>query len=152
VAGEIAGKSVVIAQSSVSLLAVSLSDGKTLWRTECLSGEVAPSPSVAAGRVFAANDNACAVALELATGRVLWKNEDVDLPDVSSVLATDKGRVYLAASFGVLTCLDAENGKVVWTHEFDTGFYASPVLVGDLIYLLDLKGRMRVIRDAASSI
>ena len=31
-------------------------------------------------------------------------------------------------------CLDALKGKVLWEHEFRTGFYASPLLVGDLVY------------------
>ncbi|NOY76131.1 MAG: PQQ-binding-like beta-propeller repeat protein, partial [Kiritimatiellaeota bacterium] len=146
---EIVGRPVAIVQSSVAVLAVSLSDGKTIWRTECLSGEVAPSPSVAGARVFTANANASAVALDLATGKKLWENEDVDLPDVASVLATDAGRVYLAANFGPLTCLDAATGKVLWVHEFDSGFYSTPILVGDLIYLTDLKGRTRIIKDAS---
>ena len=72
----------------------------------------------------------------------------MDLPDVASVLATEKGRVYLATSFGPVTCLDAITGKVVWVHEFDSGFYSSPILVGGLIYLLDMKGRMSIIDDA----
>ena len=136
--------------SSLTVAAYDVATGELLWRTECLSGEVAPSPAYESGRVFVANDNAAAVALDAVTGKVLWSVDDVDLPDVSSPLATSSGRVCIAASFGVLTCLDADTGKTLWTRDFDNGFYASPILVGDgLICFLDLKGNMFLIRDSA---
>jgi outer membrane protein assembly factor BamB len=39
-----------------------------------------------------------------------------------------------------VTCLDAATGKKVWEQEFDDGFYASPILVGDRVYLMDKRG------------
>ncbi|MCK5844845.1 MAG: PQQ-like beta-propeller repeat protein, partial [Victivallales bacterium] len=67
ISAKIAGNDVLLVQSSVAVLAVAASDGRTLWRTECLAGEVAPCPAIIAGRVFAANDNASALALDAAT-------------------------------------------------------------------------------------
>jgi len=38
--------------------------------------------------------------------------------------------VIAAASFGVVTSLDAATGAVLWKQEFPSGFYASPVFAG----------------------
>lgn len=113
--------------------------GKMLWKVECMDGEIAPSPAYAAGRVFLANEGAAAIAIQLGPEpKVLWKYED-NLPDVSSPVATEK-YVLMAASGGTVTCLEAATGKKIWAQEFDDGFYASPVIVGDRVYLMDKKG------------
>jgi outer membrane protein assembly factor BamB len=61
------------------------------------------------------------------------------LPDVASPVATDS-YVLLASSGGTVSCLDAETGAVAWEHDFDDGFYASPLLVGETFFLLDRAG------------
>jgi outer membrane protein assembly factor BamB len=98
--------------------------------------------------LFAANEYArlAAIALDGAP-RVAWEHGE-DLPEVSSPLA-DHGFLFIANGAGVLTCLDARAGKVLWRREFDTGFYASPVLAGGLVYLLDRSGVMRIFEPAA---
>jgi outer membrane protein assembly factor BamB len=119
--------------------------GKLLWKIQCMDGEVAPSPAYAAGRVFVGTQGMPLVAIQLGPEpKILWKYEE-NLPDVSSPVATDK-YVLMAASAGMVTCLDAATGKKVWEQEFDDGFYASPVLVGDRVYLMDKKGVTLVIK------
>jgi hypothetical protein len=34
----------------------------------------------------------------------------------------------------------------LWIEEFDEGFYSSPILVGDLVYLIDMSGVMYVFK------
>jgi outer membrane protein assembly factor BamB len=70
-----------------------------------------------------------------------------DLPSASSPLATETN-VFIATDYGVVTCVDLLTGEVQWIHEFDQGFYASPILVGDLVYLIDRSGVMRIFRDS----
>jgi outer membrane protein assembly factor BamB len=67
-----------------------------------------------------------------------------DLPDVASPLAAGE-LVVAAASYGVVTGLEAATGAVLWRQEFETGFYASPVLAGGRLYLLDRSGVMRIL-------
>ena len=125
-------------------------DGVLLWRKECLDGEVGPSAAYGRGMVFAANEYAVATGIKLSSGSsstqtvVAWE-WDGDLPSVASP-ATDGRRVYFASSGGVVSCLDATTGKLVWRRECDEGFYASPILAGDRVYALDLGGRMHVFR------
>ena len=113
--------------------------GKILWQVECMDGEIAPSPAFAAGRVFLANEGAAALAIPIGPDpKVAWKYDE-NLPDVSSPVATEK-HLFMAASGGMVTCLDAATGKKVWSQEFDEGFYSSPIVAGDRVYLMDKKG------------
>jgi outer membrane protein assembly factor BamB len=58
------------------------------------------------------------------------------------------GLVFVPTSYGVITCLDCETGEILWIHEFDEGFYSSPVAAGNHIYILDMKGRMNIFKAA----
>jgi len=35
-------------------------------------------------------------------------------------------------------------GKMLWEHEFNDGFYSSPILVNDRVYMIVLKGKMQI--------
>ena len=39
-----------------------------------------------------------------------------------------------------VTCLNSKTGDRYWYHEFDEGFYSSPILVGENVYLTDMQG------------
>ena len=118
--------------------------GKELWSIKCLSGEVGPSAAYSNGIVFAANEYAKLVAIRLGeTPEVIWENDEV-LPDVASPVAT-KDYVFAAASYGSVVCMDAQTGEQYWGHDYDEGFYASPVINGGKLYLLDISGIMHVV-------
>jgi outer membrane protein assembly factor BamB len=139
---------VLLLNGNPFLTAYAVETWQELWKQECMCGEVATSPAVSQGRVFAANENACLVACDLTTGRVLWES-DLDLPDVSSPLAVD-GLLIMASSGGVVTCYDGAGGEVLWLHEFDKGFYGSPVLAGGRVYVVDRIGVTRIFMAAKS--
>lgn len=127
--------------------------GELLWREEVLGGEVAPSPAYSNGIVFAANEYAQSAAVKLAAAEdgiateVLWEY-DYYLPEVSSPVG-DGERFYFATSTGEIVCLNAENGEELWIGEVDDGFYSSPVLVGDRIYLADMSGNMYIFKTSS---
>lgn len=125
--------------------------GVLLWtEEECLSGEVGPSPAFGGSTVFVANEYAIASAVRLDTSgdttqtEVIWQWDEY-LPEVASPVATEK-HFYIATSLGDIVCLDIETGAQVWIHEFDEGFYSSPILVGDRIYALDVEGTMQIFK------
>jgi outer membrane protein assembly factor BamB len=93
--------------------------------------------------VFAADQLLSLIAVDVRTRAKRWEMYD-DLPDVASPLAAGE-LVVAAASYGVVTCLEAATGTVLWRQEFETGFYASPVLAGGRLYLLDRSGVMRIL-------
>lgn len=119
--------------------------GRALWKTDCMAGEVAPSPLYLDGKFLAANDNACAVALNPMTGEELWRNSDALFPDVASPLGIGKN-LLLFSNSGVITCLNTEDGTVRWEHEHENGFYSSPLCFGDTILAIDLSGKMILFR------
>ncbi len=119
--------------------------GHELWRVKCMLGEVAPSPAYADGIVFAVNDYARLVGIKLTeTPEVVWEYID-DLSEVASPLAT-KELVFMAASFGTLSCFDSKTGERYWFHDFDEGFYSSPILVGDKVYCMDMFSVMYIVK------
>jgi outer membrane protein assembly factor BamB len=122
--------------------------GKLLWHVECLSGDVAPSAAYADGVVFVANEYACASAIDVGNHgsepKILWQWDEI-LPEAASPLANEH-YLILPSGYGAVTCLDAKTGKVFWEHEFDDGFYSSPILVNDRVYVIDLSGRMQIFK------
>jgi outer membrane protein assembly factor BamB len=119
--------------------------GQELWRVKCMQGEIAPSPAYADGMVYVVNDYARLAAIKLQdTPVVAWEYID-DLSEVSSPLAT-KNLVIMAASYGTVTCFNGKTGERYWLHDFDDGFYSSPILVGESVYLMDISGIMSVFK------
>ena len=53
-----------------------------------------------------------------------------------SAVVIHKGLVIAPdLSGGIIHCLDARNGKTVWTHDANAALFASPLIVGDKIYV-----------------
>ena len=126
--------------------------GAELWRAKCLSGDVAPSPAYAAGRVFVAMDGIALTALPaeaqgtIPPGKFLWTGTD-NLPDIVSPLATPD-YVFLTTSEGTVTCYDGAHGAKLWEHDLGAEVKSSPVLVGNNVYLLDTAGVMHIFAAA----
>jgi outer membrane protein assembly factor BamB len=119
--------------------------GKELWRVKCMLGEIAPSPAYSDGMVFVVNDYARLAAVKLGeSAGLVWEYID-DLSEVSSPLAS-KDFVFMAASYGTVTCFERETGERLWIEEFEEGFYSSPILVGEFVYLMDMMGVMYVFK------
>jgi outer membrane protein assembly factor BamB len=118
--------------------------GEELWQVECMGGEVGPSATYADGMVFVANEYVKMVGIRTADASIAWESEEY-LPNCASPLAADK-YVFVATSDGILACYDAAKGTVLWDQEYDEGFYGSPVVVGDLLYVVDLEGTTRIVK------
>ena len=124
--------------------------GNELWRADCLSGDVAPSPVYAGGLVFATNTYALLAAIrpggqgDVTETHIAWSAED-GLPDICSPL-TNGDLVFLLETYGLVTCYDAKNGTMVWEEDLAETFYASPSLVGDNIYLMTEDGITIIIK------
>lgn len=113
-------------------------DGAELWRVKCLESDVAPSPILASNVLVAVAPNTAIYGLRPGTTNILWKTDE-GVPDAVSPVS-DGQRFYVVNAEGLLTCFNLQTGKVVWTHELEEHFYASPTLAGKTLILVSRKG------------
>lgn len=101
------------------------------------------SPAIADGELFAGTYDGFMHCLDLKSGQVKWKVETGDDTDVSAVIVEE--RVYIAAEekSPLLYCFDREQkGKTVWSHKNNTGWWSTPAVVGDRLYIGSNDGKM----------
>ncbi len=122
----------------------SLEDGKELWSVECMSGDVAPSVAVNSTMAYAVTDYVKLAAIKPGTGATITWEDNMFTPDVSSPVATDE-YLFMATGVGDAVCYNAQSGDTLWTHYFTDQFYASPMVAGDKVYLLDRGGMMHIV-------
>ena len=121
-------------------------------RVEGLNGEITPSPVFAGGLLFVASPSEKLIAIrpdgqgDVTKTHVVWTNED-NVPDVTSPLSTGE-LVFTVTTAGMLTCLDAKDGKKQWEHDYDMEFHASPSVAGGRLYLFSQKGNAFVVEAA----
>lgn len=84
------------------------------------------------------------------TDSIAW-SIDRDTPDIASPLLSN-GRIYFhKGKSGVLTCMDAQSGKILFGPSRISGIdstYASPVAAGGYVYLTGRSGTTVVIKDS----
>ena len=135
----------IILNSNPFVISYDPLSGRELWRMKCMSGEIGPSPAYADGMVYVVNEYARLAAIRLgALPEIAWEFDD-DLSEVASPLAT-KDFVIVAASYGAVSCFNSKSGERHWVHEFDNGFYSSPILIGANVYLMDEMGVMYIFK------
>jgi hypothetical protein len=73
---------------------------------------------------------------------IRWKRGFSAWPNVFAELAVVQGRIYLANTDGKITCLNGDNGEVLW--EYDTGapILTTPAVLYNRVHVLNLKGRL----------
>ena len=136
------------------VMAYELAGGMEIWRAGVMEGDVACSPVYRDGVVYVANDRAKAAAIrdggggDITATHISWSSEE-NLPDLVSPLCDGK-TVLTVRSNGLLTCLDAKTGQKKWEHELGTDVHASPLLVGDVVYLTDDDGMTHRFRLGAA--
>ena len=149
---EVGGKAQVITLAIPCVIAYAAADGAELWRAECLNGEITPSPVFAGGLLFVASPSEKLLAIrpdgqgDVTKTHLVWAYED-NVPDVTS--PTSNGElVFALTTSGMLTCLDAKDGKKQWDHDFEMECHASPSLAGDRLYLFGQKGTAVIVAAA----
>jgi len=122
--------------------------GTEIWRAKCVSGDLVPSAIYAGGLVFVVEPYTQVVAVrpdgrgDVTGTHIAWRAEDGG-PDICSPVGNGE-LVFVVTTEGTLKCYKAADGSKVYEKELDTGFRASPSLVGDKLYLLDEKGVMYI--------
>ena len=155
---EVAGQAQVITPGTNHVRSYDLATGELVWEDDGLTQLAIPSPLAADGVVYVTSGyqgNAMrAIRLAEARGNisgtpaVLW-SYNMDSPYVPSPLLHG-GLLYFNKHYlGILSCIDVATGKPCYSKqrlEDIKSMYASPVGVGDRVYLLSRDGVTLVIR------
>lgn len=117
--------------------------GRQLWQMkDVINGDIGSSCAFYNDRLYAVNQFAVLASVDINSREILWKYED-NLPDASSPAAYGD-YLILPSSYEKVSCLDAATGRLYWEHRFKKGFYSSPVINNDKVYMIDKKGVMRI--------
>ncbi|MBI5819164.1 MAG: PQQ-binding-like beta-propeller repeat protein [Verrucomicrobia bacterium] len=127
--------------------------GKEIWRTEeHKNHSVAVRPSVANGLIYAATGMGKASVWAIRPGghgvvtdtHVVWKAPR-NVPTMPSPIVVGD-LLFMVSDNGIITCLDAKNGQVVWEQKIGGEFSASPISAEGRIYFFDREGKITVIQ------
>jgi len=134
-----------------ALIAYAPADGNELWRCKHGGHSVVPRPVAGNGLVYFCTGYWTPSLLAVrpdGTGDITDSHVEFSIrrgvPHNPSPLLVEE-RLYLVSDQGVLTCINASDGKEIWRQRLGGNFSASPTLVGDKIYLLNEAGTAYVV-------
>lgn len=112
-----------------TILCLDTADGKVVWQkehpgTQAYDKGISGTPAVIDGRVYVSGGQTI-YCLDAKDGSELWKTGTKGDACSSTPLVAD-GRVFVLS--GVLTALDAKDGKILWTQLKVRGNNASPAV------------------------
>ena len=131
-AGKVYGLASASSKSAATddVFCLDAANGKTIWKTrlqETGGAEAGSStPCIVKGKLYVVGSGSKAYCLNADSGSPIWEaklSRSGKEPIASSIAVVGKVAVLLA---DVLTGLDAETGKVLWTQDQITGYESSP--------------------------
>ena len=143
----------LISPSAVATIAYDPASGEELWTVYHGGMNTAMRPVFGHGLVFVSAGETGPIRLlavrpdghgDVTKSHVVWKlNKGV--PARSSLMLVND-LLFMANELGVITCLEAQHGGVVWQKRLGGEHNASPVLAEGRIYFFDVKGNGHVIQ------
>jgi len=144
---EINGKAQVITSASNKVRSYDAETGKVIWECTGMTANVIPNPIYADGILYLlsgfrgnaikAIDLAKATGDITGTGAILWEYNQ-DAPYTPSGVLLDGKLYFLKGNNGIMTCLNAKDGKVLYSNqkaEGITNIFSSPTASKDRIYI-----------------
>ncbi len=127
--------------------------GRELWHLKYKGFSSVPRPVAGGGLVYVVTDFAQPHLLAIrpngrgdVTGSHVNWSATAQMPATPSPVIAD-GLIYTVTDRGgVVSCLDAESGKLQWRHRLGGNFSASPIIAGDRVYFFDRKGTTTVLQ------
>ncbi len=138
------GAAEVVLSATPWVISYDAREGTELWRARFLEGEVVPAPVSGEGLVFVLHQDVGGAAIRLGgrgdvtDSHVAW-TLDYGAPSISSPVLSG-GLLFIQEDDGLVSCYQAGDGAQLWEHELDGMFNASPVLVGERLYLTNTQG------------
>lgn len=129
-------------------------DGSELWKASYgkLGFSTVPCPVIGHGMAYVCTSfmqsRLLAVRLggrgDVTQSHIAWTSDSNISQKPSLALLGDE--LYVLSDAGILTCLAALTGKEIWRHRIGGKYAASPIVVGDRIYLFSQEGSTTVIQ------
>jgi outer membrane protein assembly factor BamB len=117
--------------------------GAVNWQFPAFDMRTVSSPIVADGLVFGTTGSGAGgnYVVAVQPGQVPQRAYDVrqQAPYVPTPIAKD-GRVFLWSDKGMVSCIRAISGELIWRQRVGGDFSGSPVIAGDCLYCIDEEG------------
>lgn len=143
------GKAMLVSPSADATAAYDPKTGEEIWRVVHGGMNASLRPVFGAGKVFTASSDGGKQLVAIrpsGTGNITKSNIEWSFakgaPNRSSFLFHND-KLFMVNSGGIVTCLDAKDGKEIGKTRLDAkgaNFTASPIISEDKIYMLDEKG------------
>ena len=149
---EVGGRWQMISPAAVATMALDPATGEEFWRLYHGGMNVAARPLYENNLLYitAGSGNTRLVAMhpdgrgDVTETHIEWSTGK-GVPSRSSPLIVDS-RLYMVNDGGVVTCLNARNGKRLWSERLGGEYWASPVVAGGCLYVLSKRGLVTVIK------
>jgi outer membrane protein assembly factor BamB len=149
------GKDMLISNGAEVCIAYNPTTGEEIWRIPYTSDTTISMPMFSNGLVIFTTGLMEPIKLmgvkpsgkgDITNTNVVWTFSTKDIPAINSPVIKD-GLLYMIHERGVLTCLEAETGKVVYTNKLKGEFYSSPICADGKIYFFSKKGTIYVLQE-----
>lgn len=154
---EIDGRNQLILPGSNVVQSLDPATGDEIWRLGYDGYSVIPRPIYDSGLVFVCTgyNRPSLLAIDptgvgdVTDTHLKWRTKE-GIPHTPSLVAHD-GKIATVSDKGIAVCFDAKTGKQLWRERIGGNFSASPLLVGDLLYLLSEQGDCTILDIASES-
>jgi outer membrane protein assembly factor BamB len=126
--------------TSTGLWALSLSDGHIIWSFDT-GDRITSEPMVQGNSVYVATWHGNIFALDRLTGEKRWMyalnaaRSGSIVDGVAGSMALARDRLYFGDYRGLVLCIDAQRGKLIWRFATGAQILATPVVTDDRVYI-----------------
>lgn len=138
----------VLLQSPDKLTAHNIHTGEVVWTFESKCAEI--SSATTQGEIIFLPGQGM-TAIKAGEGSSSWEKvwQEKDLAPGSPSPVVADGRVYILTRAGVMQCGEASTGKTLWKLRVKGPYWATPLAIGDLLYVVNQDGLAQVVRAGA---
>ena len=153
------GQTHVIAVGPHWVVAYAPSTGREIWRVRHGTGySIAPRPVFGHNLVYICTGDyvaqLCAIRVDghgdVTDSHVVWK-ADSQIPLMSSPLLVGN-ELYIVSDAGIVSCLDAVSGVLLWRERIGGNYCASPVFADGRIYFFSREGKTVVLQPGRTCV
>lgn len=153
------GRDMMISNGSAVCIAYDIETGEEIWRIPQGEDSSISMPVESGGILYfytsfitpAAGEKYCELFAvdpngtgDISQSNILWRVQSPILQLLTPVVKD--GLLYTIDSQGILLCLDAKNGKTIWSEKLKGKFHSSPIWADGKVYFNSIKGETYVYR------